>query len=209
MYSAVQVQKIAHCAFKDLQASEDDDVVFPDMRLVAKCGSWGRNTPNIHRDLGNVTQTPLQEYVDTVPLPVKGSGVTGGWRTAFQDMLLPHEMFAAIFKHYPEQFRQRILPDTTRLHEFWDEMQSHPQMLGHPVQERTDYKNKCIPISLHGDGVPVAGVGKAWHKSMDAWSWCSLLGTGSTLDFNLYIYALYDQCRSKLFGHNTEKVFFF
>ena len=32
----------------------------------------------------------------------------------------------------------------------------------HPVRERTNFRTHCIPLSIHGDGTPVVGVGKAW-----------------------------------------------
>eukprot|EP00969_Alexandrium_andersonii_P195699 8645728-Alexandrium_andersonii.AAC.1 len=49
----------------------------------------------------------------------------------------------------------------------------------------------CIPLALHGDGVPVSGVGKAWSKSLDVYSWCSLLGKGCTVQSNYIIVALF------------------
>ena len=44
------------------------------------------------------------------------------------------------------------------------------------VPARPDMREKCIPLAIHGDGTPVTGVGKAWSKQYDVWSWCSLLG---------------------------------
>ena len=43
---------------------------------------------------------------------------------------------------------------------------------------------------------------------MDAWSWCSLLGTGSTLDFNFYIFGFFSAMYSKSVGANTLGSFF-
>jgi hypothetical protein len=47
-------------------------------------------------------------------------------------------------------------------------METHPQMSSHPLRGRADYRQKAIPLSLHGDGVPVAGVGKAFIQHLHA-----------------------------------------
>ena len=41
-----------------------------------------------------------------------------------------------------------------------------------------------VPISLHGDGTPVSGIGKAWSKSVDIWSWTSLVARGGSNHFH-------------------------
>jgi hypothetical protein len=83
-----------------------------------------------------------------------------------QAMLLPHEAFAAVFAKYPVAFQSRILGKSGRLQQFWSDMETHPQMLGHPLTARADYRQKAIPLSLHGDGVPVAGVGKVFIQDI-------------------------------------------
>eukprot|EP00969_Alexandrium_andersonii_P176489 7804037-Alexandrium_andersonii.AAC.1 len=75
-------------------------------------------------------------------------------------------------------------------------------MEGHPMLEREGYDKRAVPLGLHGDGVPVAGVGKKWSKSCLALSWVSLLSTGSTLDCNLLIMLLY-KCLAVQNGANA------
>jgi hypothetical protein len=48
-----------------------------------------------------------------------------------------------------------------------------------------------VPISLHGDGVPVKGVGKNWSQSLEIITWSSLLGVGSTLETCFYIFSVF------------------
>ena len=38
-----------------------------------------------------------------------------------------------------------------------------------------NFKNLAIPISMHGDEVPVVGVGKIWARNALSFSWCSLI----------------------------------
>ena len=46
-------------------------------------------------------------------------------------------------------------------------MEDNPQLKDHPVLYRKDWKRRAIPLVLHGDGVPLTGIGKSWSKLMD------------------------------------------
>ena len=59
-------------------------------------------------------------------------------------------------------------------------MEDNPQLKDHPVHARRDWKRLAKPLVLHGDGVPLTGLGKSWSKVMDVFSISSLLGRGST-----------------------------
>ena len=94
-----------------------------------------------------------------------------------QSLLFPHEMFASIYEHYPHAWTQNILPDAETLGIFWDSMAAHPQMVGHPIAARPDFRSRCIPLGLHGDDVPITGIGKIWVSKMTlshffrCWRW--------------------------------------
>jgi len=70
-------------------------------------------------------------------------------------------------------------------------MSDHPALPGHDLLSRVDYKIRCIPIALHGDGVAVSGVQRSWSKTADIISWTSMLGVGSTLLTNFMIIIWY------------------
>jgi hypothetical protein len=106
-------------------------------------------------------------------------------------LFLPHSWFSCMYHEYPESFKQRIAPDHETIERFWREMRNHPQLAGHPVLERPQGNRWAVPISIHGDAVPVTGKGKSWGKSCQFYSWMSLLGTGSTTDLNYYIWAVW------------------
>ena len=94
-----------------------------------------------------------------------------------QSLLLPHEMFASIYEHYPHAWTQNIIPDEETLGTFWDSVAAHPQMAGHPIAARPDFRSRCIPLGLHGDDVPITGLGKIWVSKMTqlsffrCWRW--------------------------------------
>ena len=50
-----------------------------------------------------------------------------------------------------------------------------PQFLQHQLSRLG--VDKMVPLTLHGDGTPSAGVGKAWGKVVDCFSWASILVT--------------------------------
>lgn len=94
-----------------------------------------------------------------------------------------------------------------RIEAFWRAMVGTPLFQNHPVQHREGFRNLAIPISLHTDAVPVVGVGKSWQKSMDCYSWSSLLGSGTTIDFMFFVWAVFTQLLAKSTVGNTDEVF--
>ena len=48
-----------------------------------------------------------------------------------------------------------------------------------------------MPISLHGDGVPVTGVGRSWSKSYDALTWTSCVASGDTVSIFNFIVGMF------------------
>ena len=50
--------------------------------------------------------------------------------------------------------------------------------------------DKIVPLSLHGDGTPCAGVGKSWGKMGDFWSWASLLAYSGHAELCRYLVAM-------------------
>ena len=73
-----------------------------------------------------------------------------------------------------------IVPDIATLSMFWAAMQHHPQLAGHPLLQRDEYEKLAAPLGIHGDGVPVIGIGKGWTRMMTMFSWSSLLAKGPT-----------------------------
>lgn len=83
-------------------------------------------------------------------------------------ILLPHLIWAALWEAGPAVFERHMLPagkqQTTA---FWHSMQQHPALDGHPMLAVADWRETFIPLSLHGDGVPVTGCGKSWAAGIE------------------------------------------
>ena len=71
------------------------------------------------------------------------------------------------------------------------------------VNSRPKSEARTIPISIHGDGLPISGVGKSWQASAEAFSWCSMLSRGSTLATNFLIHFVYKTLTVKGGTHQT------
>ncbi|CAE7308405.1 unnamed protein product [Symbiodinium natans] len=76
---------------------------------------------------------------------------------------------------------------------FWERMRTvpHPCWPTHPVQHRD--LTFAIPVSVHGDEVPISGIGKQWAKKMLNVSWSSLTGNKSTKSSQYWSFALIEK----------------
>ena len=87
-------------------------------------------------------------------------------------------------------------------------MDKHASYASHPVKDRATHKQKCLPLSLHGDGVAVSGVAKSWAKSLEAYTWNSLLGKGPTVVTNFMIFCFFPKLITKMPGFDMRVKFF-
>jgi hypothetical protein len=80
-------------------------------------------------------------------------------------------LFADIYHKYPEVWKSRIASSKEVIEDFWAQMEDHPLMQCTPLAGRANYRQTMVPLRLHGDEVPVTGVGKAWQKMFLFLSW--------------------------------------
>ena len=108
-------------------------------------------------------------------------------------VIWPHELFAGLWQHHHQAFPKVVMgggPDSIR--QFWEEMPPRPGMEG-----RVGWKDRCIPISLHGDGVAVANIRGKGSKVVDCLSWSSLLSTGPTRLTNFLVWFAFNHLAKK------------
>lgn len=61
---------------------------------------------------------------------------------------------------------------------------------------RARWRSRCVPIGVHGDEVPLVGVGKVWCRMMLTFQWFSLIATSttsSTKDIMHWIWGVLDR----------------
>ena len=164
------------CATKDLESL---GVEAPPIYVkLASIGAGGAQKGNMHRDLSAMVDVQVPAAFQ-VELPMAGARL-GTWKPMYQDVLLPHELFGYMWQYQPKAFQEYVQGPSGQIQAFWKEMAGNPQLAGHPIRREPNYQNTAIPIAIHGDGVPITGVGRSWSKSCDIYSWTSLLGGGRT-----------------------------
>ena len=173
----------------------------PQMATLAALGTSGRHKNNILRDLTtklnlNANNLPEPLLVD-MPLWTENADGNHNAGVVFRPypVMLPHEVFAYMFKHYRAEFNKFFL-GSSPLASYWDNFAvDDPRLRDHPVRRIDGYTDHAIPLKLHGDGVKV---GKARRgRSLDVLSLSSLVGDhGPTWDTRILMVGIVDGAKS-------------
>ena len=194
-------KKVAELAVQDIDVaiSEGPGFFFPDLRGIS-------TLPHNHmyQAFLKLVSTPMIP-LSVFKLPMLLRGVMKRFDA---QALWPHDYFSSLYHCYPSEWKSRILPDVGRIRSFWRRMRDHPLLDDHDILSRESWQSLCIPISIHGDGVPVTSIAKSWGKSMEVLSWASMLAHGSTLGTFNFIFGIYQSACSTSFGNNTMREFF-
>ena len=159
------------------EAALEDGASHPDLIRLSELGI------HPHRALLRMmAPSPLTAAIMDFEIPYKKHWSICRPEVEFQtsSILLPHVLFHVLYHQAPEVFKARILGGGfERINMFWKAMEGNPQREDNEaLRARPDFETKCIPFSLHGDGVPITACGKSWGKSGDVYSTCSILGKG-------------------------------
>ena len=189
--SAQLAQEVAAAAYADALEMQEGSSTLQDLYNLSSIGSFGRYANKCYSEMMKrlPTQIKLPEVFEEF-IPFKKP-----LNKLHQAFLLPHELFAAIWQFYQATWHKFVAPSADRMRDFWNAQAEHPAMGGHPIQERADRFSRAVPISIHGDDVPITGVGKAWAALMTTFSWTSMLSTGETRDCQYYIYGCFERLR--------------
>ena len=198
--SAPQIQRFAAAALSD--GSPHNDIA-----VLASLGSCGRYPANCHSELvSKLAPTYAATALSQFPLFTKKLPM--GICKSPHTMLLPHELFATMFKNHPKFFLENICGGSFDIvRKFWSSMHANPMYQAHPMRGIHGHQDKFIPIWIHGDGVPVSGIGRSWGKSVDIWSWGSLLSSTSTLLSTFMIFFFFSALIVKMEGQDAFRAF--
>ena len=103
-----------------------------------------------------------------------------------------------MFQSARDQFFQKYLGSEEnheqRLHDFWSGVlrTGDPRIEGHPMRTRPDWMRRAIPVSVHGDAVPVIRVGKPGSASLECLSLQSLFADGPTLRVKILMFSMFE-----------------
>ena len=182
--STPAIQQIAAAAVEDGADSLE-------IAILAGLGSGGRFSSHMHSELlKHLQPTKVNEALSEVNIFMKR--LPNGIIQSKHPMLLPHELFATMYEHHRERFIEVLCGGSLATIEmFWQDVAGTQKYASHPARLVPSHRKKCIPIALHGDGVPISGVGKSWSKSAQVFSWTSLLARGPTKSTCFLIYLFF------------------
>ena len=159
---------------------------------LAKLGNWGKNPQNVATQLMDLVKrhfalvlVPI--FVCLVPLLVNKSNTEDiGPKLCPFGFILPHVWFSWMYENFNEEFHLRFIGATAagaaaRLGRFWNTVHPNDPRRS-PLFRRLHFATHCIPIGLHGDGVPCTK-----RNSLDVTSLFGILGTGLAMDMIMYI----------------------
>ena len=153
-------------------------VVPVNYRRLASIGASGAAPQNAHRDLltalGVVPKVALE-----VEFPFHAQNVLQ-YQQLNQSLLLPHSMFAHLYANHQGAFHHFLLGGNQNAEAFWVALEDTEHYTNHWVKDDQN-RGTLVPLGLHGDAVPVVGRGKSWSKSLEIYSWSSLMAAGSRI----------------------------
>ena len=163
-----------------------DSPMLSDLERLANLGVGS----NAKRDLLKLLSNHGFESTEfRLPLRV-GSDKQNAFGFFKQAFLLPHMFFSALYCVYTDAFNA-LFGNPGDLAKFWASQLGNPNLRGHPMLRKPQWMRRAIPICLHGDAVPVTGIGKSWGKSAEVVSWSSLLQRhSSTIDSHFLIISI-------------------
>lgn len=218
--SAVQVQKYAAAAYEDEQhvlsklyasSSSTSSKKLGSISLAkfAALGAHGSCPGNIAKELRLLLGEPRMPPVhkQNIITKILKPGVRLPQRALVShSFLLPHIVFSYMYHHCRPKFNAIFLGNRTQqeMTTFWKTViqRKDPRIIRHPMAQRSDWMMWAIALALHGDAVPVIGVGKSNTRSLDAYSMHGVWAVGSTIQIKVLLYSIFEQC--KVQGHDFD-----
>ena len=219
--SAVAVQKYASAALEDAKvllnrlhvnfSSSSNGPVSVSLSQFAALGCGGSCPGNIAKELRLLLGEPEMPPIHQEKIMTRFMK-PGIWKPhkalVGHSFLLPHVVFSYLYHHNRAKFNQVFLGNRTsdQMAKFWTTVieRRDPRIIRHPMVERDNWMCLAVPLALHGDGVPVIGVGKAASRSLDTYSMHGIWATGSTIQMKLLLYSVFEKCKVSGVDENTD-----
>ena len=199
--------RLVRMIVRDLKRMKAGKLNMRSLEKLGSIGSSGDNPITCWRDLKTLLPVPKLPKLFRLKLPL----VHTSMGRFFHDvpLLLPHQLFAALWKHYPESFNSLILGSRENCRKFWAAVKDSPQFRAHKVGTIPGYEDLFIPLKIHGDGAPVTGLGKGWGKLVDIFSVSSMLvNPGPSLMRNMMLFMRFQHLVCRAIDNNTMDMVF-
>ena len=186
LLSAVMIRELADLALQDGASHED-------LVSLAKAGAWGQQPGNSHRQ---IMSTFCPQVFLPEGFPVKVVCIdpkTSLEKEEHASIFLPHLKFASLGTHYPAFFHEQFSLGKGSLEKFWAgvEASGDDRLQGHPMCLEKHWREKTIPIFVHGDGVEYQS-----RDNLLVFSWGGLLASMNSLKEHMLLAAFPKSCTS-------------
>ena len=177
-------------AKQDILAYAAGTLDFTEIEQLSTIGAEGHATQNALRDLERKLSVPrLDKARFSFNCLMRSPMARFVLQDNMQDAILPHHFFHILHRDYPDEFQKKFVGDPGVLSDFWLDQAGNPLLDDHPLMSRANWQTTTIPLAIHGDATPVAGIGKGWGKQVDIYSFYSLVAHGTTRDLMVLLYA--------------------
>jgi hypothetical protein len=157
-------------------------------------GNVARELMDLVREIVGAAMMPIM--VVLIPLFVsKGENGLPQPELCTAGFLCPHLWLWFMYTHHRSEFLLRFCGATTmakataRIRKFWSSV--HPaDPRRSDIFNRVDFASRCIPVGLHGDGVPCTK-----RNSLDVVSFFGILGLGTTVELVFYVWSFFYTCK--------------
>lgn len=196
--SGPQMQRLASAACTD-------GCNHPELLRMSACGAAGASPEHIRRDFLRQRLPSLALPTPTF-VPVPFVRMVGGVREVEwleHPIMIPQHTFVALQASFPEHVQQHLLGEGPRA--FWSGVSERdPRMQGHPCHELPGFRDRLIPIVLHGD----AAIYNKSEQSMLCVQWSSMLTCSNVWDsvFLITCFPKHARALAHLDGHDTWQV---
>jgi hypothetical protein len=170
------------------QALVIDGFTHPEVCSMASLGTQGMYKANIRRDMH--VKFPVSPHI---PKPVLARVPVKHVKTKVINFTaVPILMVNQVFDFLYLFHRDRFMEFVAGLQEFWTQVRpDDPKLIDHPMTMREAWRNKAVPLLLHGDGVRFSMKGNV----LLCIEWAFLLAKGWSLDTIFLIASFPKICR--------------
>ena len=159
--SATQVAELCHLSM--LSGCDHSEIL-----AIAKCGSFGENKNNSHRDMASLYCKKMQlAQPHIVKVPMKDPKTQRECKEEVA-LLLPHMLLSNLSEHYPDIFEDLFCVSDCL--GFWKNVVATKDPRLTLTKGKVASPGKAVSLFVHGDGC-----GFATRDSLMTWSWGSLL----------------------------------
>ena len=142
---------------------------------LSRFGTNCKHTQNIQRDLliymHKYLHPIVQPEADCVKIPLQIiKGEHTGTHILPHYYMAPRKLMSFMYNNFRTACQDKILGQDGAMGECWSNIADDDPRIIKLAKEHPDYKRKCVPIIIHGDGVPCTN-----NHSLDAISFESIL----------------------------------